>query len=89
MDTLTVDVAGGDTNVYTMYFLYDKTGFHPQTAFLNLNVRGITVPLSKVTSRYNINNLGNYRQLNLCIVLKSKDYFRMQGLEIETSQGTS
>jgi hypothetical protein len=86
MDTLTI--AGGDASVYSMYFLLDKTGFTPGPA-VNLQVRGITIPLGKVSSRYNINNLGNYRQLNLCIVLKSNDYFRMQGLEIEVSQGTS
>jgi hypothetical protein len=85
MDTLTI--AGGDVSVYTFYFLFNKDGNFNGTT----NVRGLLLPTQNtgnMSSRYSINNLGMYRQLNLGIVWKSKDAFRMQGLELEVARGT-
>jgi hypothetical protein len=88
MDTLTK--AGGDNNVYSLYFLYNKSG--NSSVSTDLTARPLLVPGINTTNtspRYAINNCGMYRQLNLGIALKTKDYFRMQGLELEVAGGTS
>jgi hypothetical protein len=89
MDTLTK--ASGDNNIYTFYFLYNKSGNY-QGATTDTNIRGLPLPAQNTTniaSRYYVNNLGMYRQLNLGIAWKSRDAFRMQGLELEVAGGTS
>jgi hypothetical protein len=88
MDTLTV--AGGDASVYSLYFLYNKSGNY--TLNTDTTVRPLLVPginTTNTSSRYYINNCGAYRQINLGLALKSKDYFRIQGLELEVAGGTS
>jgi hypothetical protein len=87
MDPLTI--AGGDVSVYTFYFLVNKSG--------NTNTAADTAVFSlprptqttgTTPSRYYINNLGAYRNLSLGIVWKSKDAFRMMGMELEVAGGT-
>jgi hypothetical protein len=88
MDTLTK--AGGDNNIYSLYFLYNKSGNY--TSSTDTTARPLLVPginTTNTSSRYYLNNCGSYRQINLGLALKTKDYFRIQGLELEVAGGTS
>lgn len=88
IDTLTK--GGADGNIYSLYFLYNKSGNYASST--DTIARPILVPginTTNTSQRYYVNNCGAYRQLNLGIALKSKDFFRMEGLELEVAGGTS
>ena len=88
MDPLTIS-AGDAASVLTFYFLVNKSTNNLTAS--DTSVIALSRPTNTsgtISSRYYINNLGAYRSLSLGIVYRSKDAFRIQGLELEVAGGT-
>jgi hypothetical protein len=82
-----------DSNTYSMYFLYNKTGNVGNTGDITVRQLSVTpsTPSSTVVTgqqRYYINNCGAFRQLNLALVWKSEEGFRMKAMELNLAGGT-
>ncbi len=85
----TITRGGADASTLAIYFLYNKSGNYAVTT--DTNVRRLVLPTQvtgNTSSRVSIANLGMYRTLSLGIMLKTKDPFRMEGVELEIAGGT-
>lgn len=83
--------AAGDTNLYSLYLMWNKVGNVNTTATTTVRT-GIRVAATNVLvntgQRYYYNTLGAYRQITFGLAFKSKDQFRIKALECDTFQRT-